>query len=61
MSMALERLRPVIAEYEAEFEGGPDILLSQILADLRHYADANGLDFHQEDREAHQMYLEDGR
>ena len=44
--------------HETEAET-PDAKLRDMLGDLRHYADAYGLDFGKEDRAAHQVYLEE--
>lgn len=37
----------------------PDKLLELILADTRHYADANGLEFDEYERRSYELYLED--
>lgn len=40
------------------WDGGPEIILMQCLADLRVYADLHGLDFGAADRAAYEMYCE---
>lgn len=40
------------------WDGGPEILLAQFLADLRTYADIHGLEFGAADRDAYEMYCE---
>lgn len=37
----------------------PDRLLEMILADTRHFADANGLHFDEHERRSYDLYLED--
>lgn len=41
-----------------EVERSPSQLLENVLADLRHYADANGLPFDEHERRSYQLYLE---
>lgn len=62
--MVSDETKTAIAEAMAAYQrvrrwdGGPEILLAQFLADLRTYADIHGLEFGAADRDAYEMYCE---
>lgn len=64
VEIAVDSATKVMTAYQCNhgWEGGPDILLFQLLCDLRHYADAHGLDFRailQETNEAYGIARDD--
>lgn len=51
---AIARIKKATTLAERDYE--PEWLVRDILADLRHYCDAKGVDFAEEDRIAHHNY-----
>ncbi len=42
-----------------DYMDGPDALVRDLLADLRHYCDAHNIDFADEDRVGYHNYIEE--
>jgi hypothetical protein len=52
----VRRAETALTDYLAD-DGDPRISVRDLLADLRHYCDAHGINFGEEDRMAHYNYL----
>ena len=46
--------------FRTDYDNGPEKAVAEILADLRHYCDAHGLDYAERDRAAYGFYLAEG-